>query len=144
MLCAVSFPISRCSVSGPTLTRHQSVQIPEVSFPPARPSLDNLPFLCSYVNSRHRYTHQSFPSSGFGSQIRQADTINRVESWYSGCCQENETQESELTLCCALQAVSQSPCGIKFGLVTCPAWRHGNQSLLALGFSVRTAELAKA
>ncbi|XP_023656963.1 extracellular matrix protein 1 [Paramormyrops kingsleyae] len=90
--------------SSPTLTGHQSVRIPELSFPPARPSLDNLPFLCSYVDSRPRYTHQSFPSSGFGSQIRQADTINRVESWYSGCCQENETQESTLTLCCALQA----------------------------------------
>ncbi|XP_048882433.1 extracellular matrix protein 1-like [Brienomyrus brachyistius] len=90
--------------SSSTLTGRQRIQIPTVSFPPARPSLDNLPFLCSHVDSRPRYTRRSFPSSGYGSQIRQADTMNRVESWYSGCCQGNETQESAFTLCCAQQA----------------------------------------
>ncbi|XP_062321999.1 extracellular matrix protein 1-like isoform X2 [Osmerus eperlanus] len=76
----------------------------QIPFPPAQPSVDNLQAICFQDNRRPRYPPSSLPQSGFGYLHRQADAINRVESWYNECCQGNETQEQEAKLCCVKQA----------------------------------------
>lgn len=77
-----------------------------VQFPLARPSYDNLQAICLHADHRPRYPVSYFPSSGFGQQKRRASAVNKAESWFSTCCQGNETWGREVTLCCATQAVS--------------------------------------
>ncbi|TSK34834.1 Phosphatidylinositol 4-phosphate 5-kinase type-1 alpha [Bagarius yarrelli] len=80
---------------------------PSIPFPPARPTLDNIPAICSYSNFRPRYTKDMLPKDGFGYLHRQANAINKLESWFSVCC-SNRTQEDEMSLCCAQQAWEKS------------------------------------
>ncbi|XP_073341238.1 extracellular matrix protein 1 [Pagrus major] len=75
-----------------------------VQFPLARPSSDNLPAICLHGDQRPLYPQSYFPPSGFGSLKRRASAVNNAESWFSSCCQRNETWGREVTLCCATQA----------------------------------------
>ncbi|KAJ8398518.1 hypothetical protein AAFF_G00427730 [Aldrovandia affinis] len=91
---------------GPAVIVPRSFQ--DNRFPPARPSLSNLPAICLYGEGRPRYSLHSLPQTGFSYITRQEKTINRVESWYSVCCQRNGTQEPALLLCCARKAWEQA------------------------------------
>lgn len=84
---------------------HQISMIPSIPFPLARPTTGNILAICHYSNLRPRYTRDMLPKSGFGHLYRQASAVNQLESWFSVCC-SNGTQDEEMTLCCAQQAVS--------------------------------------
>ncbi|XP_047455257.1 extracellular matrix protein 1-like [Mugil cephalus] len=79
-----------------------------VEFPLGRPTSDNLQAICNNGEHRPRYPDSYFPSSGFGKQVRMANAVNHAESWFSTCCQGNQTWEQDVTLCCATQAWAQS------------------------------------
>nr|XP_040021595.1 extracellular matrix protein 1-like isoform X1 [Gasterosteus aculeatus aculeatus] len=76
----------------------------EVQFPLGRPTSDNLRAICVNGDRRPSYPESYFPASGFGQQKRKASAVNKAESWFSTCCQGNQTWGTELTLCCATQA----------------------------------------
>ncbi|XP_018590571.2 extracellular matrix protein 1 isoform X2 [Scleropages formosus] len=116
--------IPKRSFLGPPMFGPRSFSEPQVLFPPARPSMDNLPALCRYSDSRPRYPSDSFLVSGLDYLHRQGDAINRVESWYSTCCSENGIMENktELTLCCARQA-----------------WEHALSQFCEEEFSIKTS-----
>lgn len=78
---------------------------PNIPFPPARPTFQNLGNICFHGQSRPRYPHNFFPSSGFSYFRRIGRTINRLESWYSLCCR-GLAQDFYQILCCTEQAVS--------------------------------------
>lgn len=93
--------------SGP---RIQHSKRPSITFPLARPTTDNIFAICDYSNCRPRYTKDMLPRNGFGYVHRQASAVNRLESWFTVCC-SHDTQDEELTLCCAQQAVrTQADC----------------------------------
>ncbi|XP_053743541.1 extracellular matrix protein 1-like [Synchiropus splendidus] len=75
-----------------------------VQFPLARPTPDNLQAICQHADYRPNYPESYFPASGFGYLKREADAVNNAESWFRACCKENQTQNEETTLCCAIQA----------------------------------------
>ncbi|KAM3613753.1 uncharacterized protein V6R79_004716 [Siganus canaliculatus] len=75
-----------------------------VQFPLGRPTLDNLNAICHDGDHRPRYPNSYFPASGFSKLKRMASAVNAAESWFTACCQGNETWGREVTLCCATQA----------------------------------------
>lgn len=93
-----------CSVS--TETKRNSLNEPDVPFPPARPTAQNLAAICHQGHSRPRYLASFFPASGASHFRRRGKAINRLESWFSLCCSGQVAQQSNQILCCAQQAVS--------------------------------------
>ncbi|MEQ2306415.1 hypothetical protein AMECASPLE_008091, partial [Ameca splendens] len=79
-----------------------------VQFPLGQPTPDNIQAICVHADHRPRYPDSYFPPSGFGKQRRMATAVNNAESWFSTCCQGNETWGTEGTLCCATQAWQRS------------------------------------
>lgn len=75
-------------------------------FPPARPSVENLNALCSNGASRPRYPKSCIPPSAHASVRRAGTAVNRVEAWFSQCCQRGVAQGDQQILCCVKQAVS--------------------------------------
>ncbi|XP_075868546.1 extracellular matrix protein 1-like [Nelusetta ayraudi] len=76
----------------------------EVQFPLARPSSGKLQAICLHSERRPRYPQSYFPRSGFGQLKRRGSAVNRAETWFTTCCQNNETWPMELTLCCVTKA----------------------------------------
>ncbi|XP_035849077.1 extracellular matrix protein 1 isoform X2 [Sander lucioperca] len=81
---------------------------PNVPFPPARPTAQNLAAICYQGQGRPRYPSSFFPRSGFSHFRRCGKAINRLESWYSLCCSGLVAQQSDQILCCAQQAWKQA------------------------------------
>ncbi|XP_042163000.1 extracellular matrix protein 1 isoform X2 [Oncorhynchus tshawytscha] len=82
---------------------------PSTLFPPGRPSHKNLQAICLHSIHRPRFPFYSLPLNGGSDFHRQAEAVNRVESWYSACCHGNGTQQvQEVTLCCVTQAWEQT------------------------------------
>lgn len=81
-----------------------------VQFPLAWPTSENLQAICLHSERRPRYPQSYFPASSFGHQRRRGVAVNKAESWFTKCCQRNETWGREVTLCCATQAVSLISC----------------------------------
>ncbi|XP_016105532.1 extracellular matrix protein 1-like [Sinocyclocheilus grahami] len=79
---------------------------PEVDFPPAFPNKGNLEDICQFSKTPVRYPKDMFPQDGFGHEYRQADAINKLQSWYGVCCGIYGTQEEQI--CCAEQAWKKS------------------------------------
>ncbi|CAM4698126.1 unnamed protein product [Leuciscus chuanchicus] len=79
---------------------------PKVDFPPSFPSAGNLKDICQFSKAPVRYQMDTFPSSGFGYAFRQAEAVNKLQSWYSVCCDINGSQEEKI--CCAEQAWKKS------------------------------------
>ncbi|CAM9121012.1 unnamed protein product [Lampetra planeri] len=77
----------------------------DVPFPPARPTAQNQGAICQYGQGRPRYPDSFFPQAGASHFRRRGTAINRLEQWYSVCCR---AQESNVTLCCAVQAWKQA------------------------------------
>ncbi len=78
----------------------------ESSFPPARPSVNNLNAVCLYGNGRPRYPAFCFPSSSYAYAHRAGNAVNRLESWLGQCCFGGLALGNGQILCCAKQAVS--------------------------------------
>ncbi|XP_041868425.1 extracellular matrix protein 1-like [Melanotaenia boesemani] len=91
---------------GVTIKRPRSD--PNVPFPPACPTSDNLANLCNYSNERPRYQDSFFPASGASHFRRRGHAINRMESWYSSCCGGLVEKQPSEVLCCAKQAWKQA------------------------------------
>ncbi|KAK7157350.1 hypothetical protein R3I93_008740 [Phoxinus phoxinus] len=79
---------------------------PEVYFPPSFPNAGNLKDICQFSKAPVRYPKDMLPSSGFGIEVRQAEAVNQLQSWYSVCCGINGSQEEKI--CCAEQAWKKS------------------------------------
>lgn len=90
--------------------QRNSLNEPDVPFPPACPTAENLAAICHHGHGRPRYPPSFFPKSGASHFRRCGNAINRLESWYSVCCSGQVAQQSSHILCCAQQAVSLSMC----------------------------------
>ncbi|XP_030003712.1 extracellular matrix protein 1 [Sphaeramia orbicularis] len=89
-------------------TRRNSLNEPDVPFPPACPTPQNLAAICHSSHGRPRYTASYFPRSGASHFIRRGKAINHLESWFSVCCSGQVAQQSDKILCCAVQAWKQA------------------------------------
>nr|XP_020504243.1 extracellular matrix protein 1-like [Labrus bergylta] len=81
-------------------SKGNSLNEPDIPFPPARPTPQNLAAICHQGQGRPRYPASFFSRSGGSRYRRLGNTINRLESWYRSCCSEQESQ----ILCCTTQA----------------------------------------
>lgn len=99
-----------------------SLQEPDVPFPPACPTLQNLAAICHYGQSRPRYPPSFFPRSGVSFFRRCGKAINRLESWYGMCCNGEVAQQNVQILCCAQQAVSRVCVFILYEYIAC--WNY--------------------
>ncbi|KAJ3609587.1 hypothetical protein NHX12_024107 [Muraenolepis orangiensis] len=81
---------------------------PYVEFPPAFPTEALLSPICAHGTHRLRYPRDYFPRLWFTYLRRRGSAIDRLESWFSGCCAAQSTQGINLTLCCAQQAWKQA------------------------------------
>ncbi|XP_051246006.1 extracellular matrix protein 1 [Dicentrarchus labrax] len=89
-------------------TQRNSLNEPDVPFPPARPAAQNLAAICHQGQGRPRYPASFFPGSGASHFRRRGKAINRLESWYTVCCSELAAEQSTQILCCAQQAWRQA------------------------------------
>ncbi|KAG7501112.1 extracellular matrix protein 1-like [Solea senegalensis] len=99
-----------------------SLNEPDVPFPPACPTAQNLAAICHQGQGRPRYPASFFPVSGASHFRRCGNAINRLESWYSLCCSGHAAQQSQL-LCCAQQAWKQALskfCAEEYSTMTVP------------------------
>ncbi|XP_059195732.1 extracellular matrix protein 1-like [Centropristis striata] len=62
----------------------------DISFPPGRPTADNIESLCRDQNLRPLYKVNCLPKSGYELLTRQARTINRVEKGFKKCCKKKK------------------------------------------------------
>ncbi|XP_033980360.1 extracellular matrix protein 1-like [Trematomus bernacchii] len=85
-------------------TKKNSLNEPDVPFPPACPTAENLAAVCLQGQGRPRYLSSFFPKSGVSHFRRRGNSINRMESWFSLCCRGQEDQ----ILCCTQQAWKQA------------------------------------
>ncbi|XP_053717470.1 extracellular matrix protein 1 isoform X1 [Synchiropus splendidus] len=100
-------------------TKKNPLNEPDVPFPPAQPTAENLVNICLHSQSRPRYPPSFFPRSGASHFRRRGKAINRLESWLTSCC--NGLQESSHLLCCATQAWKQALhqfCAEEYGTMT--------------------------
>ncbi|XP_034561204.1 extracellular matrix protein 1-like [Notolabrus celidotus] len=103
--------------------QRNSLNEPDVPFPPAFPTPQNLAAICLHGQGRPRYPASFFPSSGASHFRRCGDAINRLESWYSLCCSGQVAQESSQILCCTRQAWKQALsqfCVEEYSVMTSP------------------------
>ncbi|XP_072226255.1 extracellular matrix protein 1-like [Leuresthes tenuis] len=89
-------------------TKKKTRKEPNVPFPPARPTPQNLNAICTHGGGRPRYPDSFFPASSFSHLRRCGKAINRLESWYSLCCSGQIAQQPNQKVCCAQQAWKQA------------------------------------
>uniref|UniRef100_A0A8C7M404 Extracellular matrix protein 1b n=1 Tax=Oncorhynchus kisutch TaxID=8019 RepID=A0A8C7M404_ONCKI len=58
----------------------------DISFPPGRPTFDNIGLVCCLHNSRPLSTTKCLPRTGFGWLARQSKAMNRLERGFKHCC----------------------------------------------------------
>ncbi|XP_040045459.1 extracellular matrix protein 1 [Gasterosteus aculeatus] len=85
-------------------TQKNVLNEPNVPFPPACPTAENLAAICYYGQGRPRYPSSFFPKSRVSHFRRRGNAINRLESWFALCC----SGQSDQILCCAKQAWKQT------------------------------------
>ncbi|XP_063044128.1 extracellular matrix protein 1-like isoform X2 [Engraulis encrasicolus] len=95
----------RCLVAVMMFVCAASAQQTRVSFPPGRPTSENIRNICLHGNARPRYPLTDLPNGGHGTVRREADVIHRTEAWYSQqCCQGDWEKNTRKAVCCALHA----------------------------------------
>ncbi|KAM4568317.1 extracellular matrix protein 1 isoform 1-T1 [Fundulus diaphanus] len=62
----------------------------DISFPPGKPTADNIESLCDNQKLRPLYTTKCLPRSGYELLARQVKTINRLEKRFKQCCKKNK------------------------------------------------------
>ncbi|KAG2462895.1 PSMD4 ATPase, partial [Polypterus senegalus] len=97
----VSAPVTTDNPNPPALPRANGSplrpDVPEIGFPPGRPTVENMGNICQYRDHRPTYPPESLPRTGFSHISRQGTTINRLEAAFKQCCLTNDP------LCCAHQ-----------------------------------------
>ncbi|KAJ3598642.1 hypothetical protein NHX12_002147 [Muraenolepis orangiensis] len=67
-----------------------SSQNVSISFPPARPTADDIQSVCVHRKLRPFYDHKCLPHKGYGWLVRQTKAINRVERGFKQCCKSQQ------------------------------------------------------
>uniref|UniRef100_A0AAZ3PMP1 Extracellular matrix protein 1 n=1 Tax=Oncorhynchus tshawytscha TaxID=74940 RepID=A0AAZ3PMP1_ONCTS len=62
----------------------------DISFPPGRPTFDNIRLVCHLRKHRPLYTPKCLPRTGFGWLARQSKAVNRLERGFKHCCKGQE------------------------------------------------------
>ncbi|XP_070840076.1 extracellular matrix protein 1 [Chaetodon trifascialis] len=104
-------------------SQRNALNEPDVPFPPARPTPQNLAAICQQGQGRPRYPDSFFPASGASHFRRRGTAINRLEWWYGLCCSGQVAQQNTQILCCAQQAWKQALsqfCVDEYGTKTVP------------------------
>ncbi|XP_040267757.1 extracellular matrix protein 1 [Bufo bufo] len=60
------------------------------TFPPGRPTHDNIVNICTKSRPKTRYGHRNFPRSGFSHLRRQGDAVNELEEGFTRCCRQSD------------------------------------------------------
>ncbi|KAG9345371.1 hypothetical protein JZ751_009918, partial [Albula glossodonta] len=58
----------------------------DISFPPGRPTVYNIKWVCEFRKFRPRYLQKCLPPNGYGWLARQAKAVNRMEKGIKQCC----------------------------------------------------------
>lgn len=72
--------------------------VPEVSFPPGRPSAENMGNACLYRGRRATHPPHTLPQTGYSHLGRRAQAVNSVEAGLEHCCGTSDP------LCCTRHA----------------------------------------
>eukprot|EP00063_Salmo_salar_P032497 XP_014007332.1 PREDICTED: extracellular matrix protein 1-like [Salmo salar] len=62
----------------------------DISFPPGRPTSDNIELLCCLHNHRPLSSTKCLPRTGFGCLDHQSKAMNRLERGFKHCCKGQE------------------------------------------------------
>ncbi|XP_028971411.2 extracellular matrix protein 1 isoform X2 [Esox lucius] len=62
----------------------------DISFPPGRPTSQNIELICSLLNRRPLYNPQCLPRTGYGWLARQSKAVNRLERGFKLCCERQK------------------------------------------------------
>ncbi|CAG10851.1 unnamed protein product [Tetraodon nigroviridis] len=89
-------------------TKLDALGVPNVPFPPELPTSENLHDICHSGHARPRYPPSFFPKSGVSHYRRRGKAINRLESWFTYCCDGQVAQGDDQILCCSKQAWKQA------------------------------------
>lgn len=77
-------------VAAPRAMRRKPIRIPDIDFPPGRPTSSNIKLVCKLRKVRPRYVASCIPRGGYGWLARQSKSINRLERGLKRCCKEKE------------------------------------------------------
>ena len=61
-----------------------------ISFPPARPTADDIESICINRKLRPFYDLKCLPRKGYGWLVRQSKAVNRVERGFKQCCKSQQ------------------------------------------------------
>ncbi|KAJ8290034.1 hypothetical protein GJAV_G00007980 [Gymnothorax javanicus] len=61
-------------------------KVPDISFPPGRPTSSNIGLMCGLRKRRPRYELKCLPSNSYGWLERQSKAMNRMEKAIKQCC----------------------------------------------------------
>lgn len=77
-------------VAAPRAMRRKPMRIPDIDFPPGRPTSSNIKLVCKLRKLRPRYVASCIPRGGYSWLARQSKAINRLERGLKRCCKEKE------------------------------------------------------
>lgn len=73
-------------LAAPRAFRREPASIPDIHFPPGRPTSSNIKLVCKLRKLRPRYVASCLPRGGYGWLARQSKAINRLERGLKRCC----------------------------------------------------------
>lgn len=82
---------SKVSIVSRTNVEHrfsEDPKVPDISFPPGRPTSSNIGLICGLRKLRPRYQLKCLPSNSYGWLARQAKAMNRMEKAIKQCCKD--------------------------------------------------------